>query len=500
MLQDRRLQRPKPPHVNYRRFNFRSGLEYSAVSAGVLIPCFWHRHLEAGYLGSHVYNAWLAQLIERGQAPGLWIARQWDNVAFDLLLAGLGKAFGLAIAEKIAVSVCVLIFFWGTVALVRAASGRMPWSLMPFIAMISYGWTFNNGFFNYYLSAGLSFFALAILWRAPGLQRLAAFAFAPLIWLAQPVGLLWLVCAGIYILLAKIVPRRFHILLFAAATASVVLAMHYFRRHFVTYGPRHAPYLFNGIDQFVLFSARYKILAVALLAFIVVAAAIEVRGRRRDPELWHSSGVLLQLYIIVQAAVLTAPFAVRFARYGAPIDFLPDQLTLLSAVLICCLLGVLSPRKWRTAGYAVAAAVYFAFLFTDTAVLNRMEEQAEQLVATLPPGQRVLYTINSRGSRVLIEYIVDRACVGHCFSYENYEPGSRQFRVRAAPGNSFVATDSEQIARMEDGVYEVRQSDLPIFQIYQCSETGRDLCIRPLAPGERNDRLGVRQSPFQAHR
>jgi hypothetical protein len=28
------------------------------VSAIVLIPCFWHRHIEAGDLGSHTYIAW----------------------------------------------------------------------------------------------------------------------------------------------------------------------------------------------------------------------------------------------------------------------------------------------------------------------------------------------------------------------------------------------------------------------------------------------------------
>src|SRR3984893_16871570 len=72
-----------------------------AISAGLLIPCFWHRRIEAGDLGSHVYNAWLAQLIERGQAPGLYLARQWNNVLFDLLLLKLGNVFGLAGGAKI---------------------------------------------------------------------------------------------------------------------------------------------------------------------------------------------------------------------------------------------------------------------------------------------------------------------------------------------------------------------------------------------------------------
>jgi hypothetical protein len=47
-----------------------------AVSVAMIVPCLWHRRIEAGDLGSHVYNAWLAQLVEKGQAPGLYIMRQ----------------------------------------------------------------------------------------------------------------------------------------------------------------------------------------------------------------------------------------------------------------------------------------------------------------------------------------------------------------------------------------------------------------------------------------
>jgi len=42
------------------------------VSAVILIPCFWQRHIQAGDLASHVYNAWLAQLVGQGNAPGVY--------------------------------------------------------------------------------------------------------------------------------------------------------------------------------------------------------------------------------------------------------------------------------------------------------------------------------------------------------------------------------------------------------------------------------------------
>ena len=40
---------------------------YVGVSLAVLIPCYWHRYIQAGDLGSHVYNAWLAQMVQQGR-------------------------------------------------------------------------------------------------------------------------------------------------------------------------------------------------------------------------------------------------------------------------------------------------------------------------------------------------------------------------------------------------------------------------------------------------
>src|SRR6202142_3384460 len=138
------------------------------ISFAMAVPCFWHRRIEAGDLGSHVYNAWLAQLIEKGQAPGLYLARQWNNVLFDWLMLHAANLFGFAAAEKIVVSLCVLIFFWGVFALLAAVSARMPWSLAPCIAILAYGYSFNMGFLNYYLSIGLASFSLDLLWRGKG--------------------------------------------------------------------------------------------------------------------------------------------------------------------------------------------------------------------------------------------------------------------------------------------------------------------------------------------
>src|SRR5713101_3587593 len=173
------------------RFVRERRLHAAIISVGLMIPCFWHRRIEAGDLGSHVYNAWLAQLIERGQGPGLHLARQWNNVLFDILLLKLGNLLGLAAGQKILVPLCVLIFFWGTFALISAVSRRPPWSLLPCLAMLAYGWTFNLGFFNYYLSLGLGFFAIAIVWSGRGRELVLAALLAVIVLVAHPQGFVW---------------------------------------------------------------------------------------------------------------------------------------------------------------------------------------------------------------------------------------------------------------------------------------------------------------------
>src|SRR5579871_7036037 len=122
------------------RFFHKYPRQVFGISAGILLPCFWQRHIEAGDLGSHLYNAWLAQLIEKGQAPGLYLAHQFSNVLFDFSLLHLANIFGFWLAEKIAVSACVLILFWGVFALVGAVADAPQWVLMPCIAMLAYGY------------------------------------------------------------------------------------------------------------------------------------------------------------------------------------------------------------------------------------------------------------------------------------------------------------------------------------------------------------------------
>jgi hypothetical protein len=467
---------------------------YIVFSIVVLIPCYWHRYIQAGDLGSHVYNAWLAQLVEQGKAPGVYMVWQWQNVLFDLMLSYFAKIVGLAAAEKLAVSVCVLVFFWGAFAFLAAVTKQKPWYLTPGIAMLAYGYVFHMGFMNYYLSIGLACIGLALLWPLQRKGIVAAVVLAPFILLAHPLGFLWFLSVTVYRTLWLKLPGWWKFAPLLAALFCVITA------HFVVLKgsdwdndwPDPPKIQWNGADQLFVFDDRYFYLSLGVLVFaamIAIAAAWRA-GRRAD--YWKRRRIILELYVVCLAASLLLPENLRTDPSGGWIGALVTRLTLISAIVGLCWLAWQPPKKWHLLGFAACAVAFFGFLFQDGAFLNRMEESAQRITSQLPPGTRVLATIFAPDEyRAQFLHIADRACVGRCFLYSDYEPPTKQFRLRVREGSSIVNSVVDENGDMEAGAYEVKEKDLPLKEIYQCDEDDlTKLCIRDLAAGEKNGRLG----------
>jgi len=466
-----------------------------ALSGLLLIPCFWHRHIEAGDLGSHTYNAWLAQLVTQGRAPGLYLAHQWNNVLVDSGLTWLGSRFGFVAAERIVVVLCVLVFFWGAFSFIAAASLRPPWYLTPAIAMISYGYTFYAGFLNFYLSLGLAFFAAAVFWRGTRIDWILGAALALLALLAHPMGFGLLVAVVAYIRMAE-AARGWQRWVVLASAFLALVALHFGLQHFRTQGSLGARFVaMNGADQLVLFGDRYRLFAEYVLIFgscAFIAAA--VRDWKRFPwQQWFRSPAELWAIFLFSAAVL--PGAVWFPQYPAALSSINTRLTAVTAIFGLCILGSVRPRKWILAGLTLSAAIFFICQYQDTAKLNHMEQLAESLVATLPVGTHVSYTIDlGSDSRINTRHFVDRACIQKCFTISNYEPGTGQFRLRSSPEGSPILSTSG--LDLEQGDYLVRPEDLPLAQIYQPDDSDLNkLAIRNLSAGERNGRIGHHLPP-----
>jgi len=468
-----------------------------ALSGLLVVPCYWHSRIEAGDLGSHTYNAWLAQLAQAGQAPGLHVVWQWQNILVDWGISFLAHPLGFIAAEKLVTAGCVLCFFWGAFALISAASQRPPWFLIPGIAMVAYGFTFYAGFMNYYLSLAFAFWAAAILWHAARMDWLLGAIFAFLAFMSHPMGFAFLLALVAYIRSARLAEElaqgKFRWVVPTLAFLSL-LAIHFYidRRYRTDFFPGLHGILFTGADQLMIFGAPYRVLSRTLLVLGALAFfAAALQDRKRGPLLRHI-WIPLSLWTLLIATAMLLPGSVWLPTYIAPVSAIVSRITSVTAIIGLCVVGNLQPRKWILTSLVVVATIFFALQYRDTAMLNRMEQQAETLFSSLQPGTRVSYTINlPQEIRPNFRHFIDRACIEKCFAYSNYEPGTGQFRVRIDPQGSPLVSESG--LSLELGEYVVQPTDLPMSQIYQPDESDlTKLAIRPLIPGEKNGRLGHR--------
>ncbi|OFX21442.1 MAG: hypothetical protein A2V77_04770 [Anaeromyxobacter sp. RBG_16_69_14] len=483
------------------------------ISTLLLIPCFWLPIVSTADLQSHLYNAWLAQLVEAGRTPGLRIVHQSTNVAVDLVLAGLVARWGASTAERALTAGVVLVFFWGAFRFIRAAHRYPPYCLAPWLAVLSYGYVFQLGLLNFYLSAGVVLWALALSWDADRRHLAIACALGLLAATAHPIPPLWLLAMVTYRELAGRSSARTQGLLFFGG----VVALYGVRRYVLATAHEHGWSLFQlvsttGADQALLFGWRYAPPAVAIVALLVTLALTDRRPDRFCQ--WRS--VLAQLYGLTSVAIALVPSSFRMAPKSAWVGFLSQRLSLFSFVL---LLAVLGARRRRAtillAGFATAGC-FFGVLHGDVAKAARIESKMESLVSTLPFGQRLVACVPDLGveehpfltervaqrievwarripalvgwhernlARISPTHLISRACVGRCFDFMNYEPASQQFRIRASAENSFVASRITDVYAMESGFHPHQEGDGVLHAVYRCGSGTSDLCMRALAPG-----------------
>ena len=460
----------------------RNWIAIPLFSVVLLIPCFWQSRVQSADLSSHIYNAWLASRIHQGKATGLWISSQSSNLLFDLILDWLFTRVGPSLAQRLAVSISVLVFGWGAIFFIFRESGR-NWSFAgPCVAMLAYGFIFHMGFFNFYLSMGLCLWYLAVTWG--GGWRVHAMA-APLLilaWIAHPFPVAWAGGTAAYMAVANhIKPARQPPLLMAGLL--ILVAGRYILTHRYNYTWSLDQLTFiTGANQIVLFGMKYVILFAGLL---LIWAAL-LRSLIKSEGMVHLfSAPPFQLWLLNAAAAVFIPDRLLFPQFGGSFGFIAERLSLAAALMMCAVLASASATRLTRVALASVALLFFGLLYADQRELNRMEDRLDVAVDRLPLGQRAITSLADQSLRSLcLHHDLDRACIGHCFSYANYEPSSRQFRIRALPGNGIVLDKSADVAAMGAGTYAARPSDLPLNFLYACSPNFREVCSRPLQAGE----------------
>ncbi len=457
----------------------RTSVRVAILSVLVVTPCFWQLRIQAGDLSSHLYNAWLSILIGEGKAPGLWIAPQWTNVLFDLILSGLMRVMGPWGAEHVAVPLAVLVFFWGAFAAVCKVSGSRPWFMLIFLALLAYGWVFHMGFMNFYLAAGLCFWAFALLWRPKLRSTILAIPLITLACAAHMVPVAWLAGSIAYTWIARRIRPRARPILMISALALLVIVRTFLMAHFPTRWSAEQMISMTGADQISVFSGKYDPLEFILLAIWLSLFARSVKHRRGGRLML---GIPFQLCAIASAAVLLLPGALLLPMYAHPLRYIAERMSLLVGVSGCALLGGVVPGRWEKLAATMLLGVFFSFLYADTRALNRVEDLLERSVTAVPAGARVISALcDQRGDVNLLAHMLDRVCIRRCFSYANYEPAANQFRVRTSGVNPIVVANDADSGALQLGAYTVRSYDAPLYQIYL---RGRYLDLRLLQASE----------------
>jgi hypothetical protein len=487
----------KPPRFSW--------LLRAAVSAALLIPCFWQPIVSSGDLQSHLYNAWLANLMRHSNLPGLRIGQQSTNVVVDFLLSWLLGLVGASGAERIVTAVLVLVFFWGAFQFLNAVRGYSAYWVAPWLAILSYGYVFQQGLLNYYFSSGIVIWVLAVLWRQPvewGTLRVAPLLV--LAYLAHPLPVLWLLAVFAYCRVTKQLRPHSQVFLLVGSAGMLFLIRGYVLARYLTMWELRQLVYWTGADQALLYGWIYLAVALGFLLFIAFLL--------KEPEnRWQAiASVPAQVYLLTGAAIVLIPSAIRAPANLAWAGFIAERLSLFSGVLLLAVVGASVPRVWYFPAGLVAVAIFFGALYTDVGRQARAESKMRELVQLLPAGERVIaydpfeyredrddVSLKERKlahlattlSSILTErfnstHLLSRACLGHCFDYMNYEPSTSQFRIRAVQGNPVVLASQADVIDVAHGRYVAKAIDLPLFELVRYGVRPGDVCMRPVAEGE----------------
>jgi hypothetical protein len=402
---------------------------------------------------SHVYNAWiLRQHIDDTESP---LFRQtfridtspvpnWtDHAVLALLMGWLDPVT----AEKILVSGCVLVFLLGARYLAMSTDRERSW--LAFLAFpFVYNQTLQYGFYNFYGSVGLFFFALGYWWRRrdePGLGL--AVGINLILWVCYFTHILSTILAlvGIGILWLATLRRanlRRHLLHIPILAPQAVLPLWFLSTHGGASTPGSAQ-----LAALLQYLARNQVLVTfretqlhmgTLLAalFVLLAVATVLRRRSRwklekedgfvavalvvvllfffGPE-GMSGGSLIKMRLCLYPWLLLLPWiSPRLAVAGKPV-----RGALLAVLAVAAMVNVVAYVQW----YQEADREVQSFL----AMTQRIEPDTQVLPALFDRRAAV-------GLVGLLGHAVDRAAVARRFvDWGNYEAQYDLFPVQYRP-------------------------------------------------------------------
>ncbi len=247
----------------------------------------------------------------------------------------------------------------------------------------------------------------------------------------------------------------------------------------------------TGVEQVWLFGAQYLLVAAVLMVIwlILLLERVDQGGFLRDP--------VAQLWLLHLAAFALLPSAIQFPQYSHLLAYIPQRVSLAGAVFFCMMVGEVAHGRGLARWAALPAALFFVFLYLDDRAFNSLENEITRLVEQLPPGQRVVAAITDSDTRLNAPlHMIDRACIGHCFSYGDYEPATGQFRIRITGPNAVAAPNMKVVQDIENGEHIVTPQEAPLYSVCRNDKTGEGrFLLRALQAGERTCGFTLPVSP-----
>ena len=149
---------------------------------------------------------------------------------------------------------------------------------------------------------------------------------------------------------------------------------------------------------------------------------------------WAAS--LSSVRLIAAATVCVLPGHGAAARVLALARVYRRAMSLGVAVCVCALSARSRARMVERYALVVVAIVFFGFVYRDERALNALEDRMQDVVSSLPPGVRVVNSIQDPWLRTNpVVHMLDRVCIGRCYSYAitSRRPAVPHPRHRAEP-------------------------------------------------------------------
>jgi hypothetical protein len=252
--------------------------------------------------------------------------------------------------------------------------------------MLAFGWVFHMGFFDFYLSMGLCFWVLAVVWEWRPRRVAIAVPLLVLAYMAHALPVVWTAGLLVYQWLALRISPRLRVYVTASwLLGMVLLQVVVGRAMFSRWSPQQIK-LATGADQVWVFDSKYYVVLVALL---IVWGMLFLDLLKESSPLGVVSGVPFQFCLISAAVVSILPATILLPGFHHTLVYIAERMSLGVGICVCALLAGARPRAFPRYAMALVALVFFGFLYRDEKLFNALNDRTDGVISRIAAGQRI---------------------------------------------------------------------------------------------------------------